>query len=477
MSNLTQKKNEISIKLKQKGSGFKQGKKSKLALNYAEKITVIMDKASKTQLLKLIIDDVFNYYDTTTLDGKFCLKNKDGTWIKFDNEKDAKDAISENNKELIIKEYRRYEKIIKINKKISSLKLEKDLNNNRIDNIKKIKKDLQQKQIDISEKRLDNLEKMNSIIERETLNILEASKVANAEIQGIQISNSEMLKEIIKINENKIKNKNKMYKQQLYIGNLDSEISSKTKEYYDTHNSDLILQQQKIYAKKQEIIALESRDALENLSKYTVSLGKTQLDGLNSITKSLNLTTESLNKGLTELNKGFSNGLNGINNSMMSISNQFLGLQATIMENNYSSLDQTLKLEDIKLIQANKAQEIAIEQQYKTQIATAFEMWATATAIASTDNERANEIIKRTNQILSDAKDEKDKQLEQLQQQLQQQRITRGRMMRQIEYLKEQSELLREKVDDEKDKLAEYLKKQGNKEQGEEDDEDDEEDI
>ena len=42
---------------------------------------------------------------------------------------------------------------------------------------------------------------MNSIIERETLNILEASKVANAEIQGIQISNSEMLKEIIKINE------------------------------------------------------------------------------------------------------------------------------------------------------------------------------------------------------------------------------------------------------------------------------------
>ena len=386
-------------------------------------------------------------------------------------------------KDIIIERRNKIKELIKINIKIMILeskvknkKLKESLNNNEINNIEKTKKQLQEKESDTLEKKLKNLSEMSNVIERESLNISGAIKVGNDEINEVRTLNSDLLTQITKINENKRKNKKYINKEQLEIANLDSEINAKIREYYATHNSDLINQQQKINAKKQRITAEATRKAFEELTKYTENLGKAQVDGLNSLTTAFNSSTEALNKGLSELNKGFGNGLSGINNSMMGLSNQYLGLQATIAKNTYSSLKQTLELEDNKLAQQNAAQRLAIEQQYKTQTGSAYEVAATAIALSKTDPARAQELYARAEKIEQDATQQKQFQTEQLEQQIQQQLVVGRQLREQVEYLKNQSDILSERAEDQKRKLKEYLKKQ-KRDKGEvdEEEEDDEE--
>jgi hypothetical protein len=347
----------------------------------------------------------------------------DETSLKSDIE--LKQYFIDTYEDIIIKNRKNIKEMIKIEIKKMKLIEEKnriqlaiDINISKINNIKKIKKELKQKEEDTNEQKLKNLAEMYEIIERDIINILEESKVSNDEINNVRVTNSELLKQITRIDDNLRKSKKHVNKEQLEIANLDSEINSTIREYYNTHNTDLINQQQKIYNEKKNAVDEATRKEIEDFNTYTEALNKTQVDGLNSLTTAFNNSTEALNNELSELNKGFSNGLTEINNTMMGISNQFLGLQVVIAQNAVNSLNQTYQLEDITIKQANTSRRMAIEQQYQTSIASATEIYANALSIKDIiGDDLVEEARLRATHLGETANQQRETQIEELERQ------------------------------------------------------------
>jgi hypothetical protein len=317
---------------------LKEAKQSK-ASEYASKNS--FSDSSRKKLLNLVIDEAYKKYTTKKLDnGKIALQTKDGTWIKFDSEEKAKEILLEKNKNSIIKEYRRYEEIMKKNNKIASLQAKNASNKIEQKNILIKRSELEKNYESINERRMKNLVRLSKINETQTkvlLKIKESSNAAKIQNDALKRSIDSSIRDINSLEERHRRNINFV---QVSISEFDKNIASANQTYLRTQQSNLKALQDRLSAEKALAIAISSKKALENLGDITRAINTGMTHAYNGLTNAFNANTSAITAGLTGLGDTVKDGFNKINDSLKTMGDNIAGLGNVMNNTNKMLLEQ-----------------------------------------------------------------------------------------------------------------------------------------